>query len=271
MSTADDLPPLPEAVECAYSVDGDGPPLLLIHGIGAARDTWRFMLDGLAARFTVITYDLRGHGVSPAGSEHPFTLDHLVSDVERVRERSGFERVHIAGHSLGGMIGPAYARHFPTRVRSLGLLSTAAARTPQDTANVMAVVEKMEAEGVANVLPTLVDRWYTDAFIASHRDIVDRRLAQVCATDKAIFLNVFRIYAQTEMINWLGDIAAPSLVLTGQSDGGCPPRLNKQITAALPDAELVVLPDVKHSILLECGPAVARHMLAFLGRFDGAS
>ncbi|MEO0620446.1 MAG: alpha/beta hydrolase [Pseudomonadota bacterium] len=263
--------PLPEPVDCAYSVDGDGPPLLLIHGIGAARDTWRFMLDQLTARYTVITYDLRGHGTSPAGLDHPFTLDHLVSDLERVRVRSGFEQVHLAGHSLGGMIGPAYARQFPERVRSLGLLSTAAARTPQDTANVLAVVAKMEAEGVANILPTLVDRWYTDAFIAEHRDIVDRRLAQVCATDEAIFLNVFRIYAQTEMIGWLSDVEAPSLVLTGENDGGCPPRLNEHIAATLANAELVVLPDVKHSILLEAGPTVARNMLAFLKRFADAA
>ena len=51
-----------EAIDCAYSVEGHGEPLVLIHGIGAARDAWRFMLPHLRDKFTVVTYDLRGHG-----------------------------------------------------------------------------------------------------------------------------------------------------------------------------------------------------------------
>ena len=94
------------AMDCAMSVEGSGPPLILVHGIGAARDTWRFAMAPLAERFTVISYDLRGHGASPMPAL-PFGLDEMVADLERVRERAGVESAHIAGHSLGGMIGPA--------------------------------------------------------------------------------------------------------------------------------------------------------------------
>ena len=52
-------------IECKYSVEGNGPPLFLIHGIGAARDAWRFIVPKIRSNFTVITYDLRGHGRSP--------------------------------------------------------------------------------------------------------------------------------------------------------------------------------------------------------------
>ena len=58
-------------------------------------------------------------------------------------------------------------------------------------------------------------------------------------------MNVFRIYAGTEMQPWLHKVAAPSLVLTGEFDGGCNPRLNKLIADALPNSELVVLPGYK--------------------------
>ena len=167
-----------QPIDCAYTVEGTGPPLFLIHGIGAARDTWRFVLPGLTDRFTVISYDLRGHGTSPK-PDGEFGLDELVDDLERVRELSGFEQAHFAGHSLGGMIGPAYARKHPDRVLSLGLLSTAAGRTEDDSAKVWAVVRAMEEKGVAQVLDTLIDRWYTDAFIRGHPGVVDRRLKQV--------------------------------------------------------------------------------------------
>ncbi len=82
--------------------------------------------------------------------------------------------------------------------------------------------------------------------------------------DPGVFLNVFRIYAETEMAPWLHEIAAPSLVLTGENDGGCNPRLNRLIADALPDAELVILPRVKHAILLEAPDDVAGHMIRFI-------
>ena len=171
-----------QVIDCDYTVEGSGPPLFLIHGIGAARDTWRFVTPGLTDHFTVVSYDLRGHGTSPM-PDGEFGLDDLVNDLERVRERTGFEQAHFAGHSLGGMIGPAYARKHPGRVLSLGLLSTAAGRTEDDSAKVWGVVRAMEEKGVAQVLDTLIDRWYTDAFIAAHPDLVDRRLKQVVGTD----------------------------------------------------------------------------------------
>ena len=94
------------AIDCEYTTEGVGPPLFLIHGIGAARDAWRFMVPSLREHFTVISYDLRGHGSSPL-PDGEFGLDELVADLERLRQRTGIEKAHFAGHSLGGQIGPA--------------------------------------------------------------------------------------------------------------------------------------------------------------------
>lgn len=256
-----------DVIDCEFTVQGDGPPLILIHGIGAARNTWAKALPVLTSHFTVITYDLRGHGASPMPAS-PFGLEELVTDLERVRERTGFEAAHFAGHSLGGMIGPAYALKYPERVLSLGLLSTAAFRTEDDSAKVWGVVRAMEEKGIPQVLGTLTDRWFTDGFIAAHGDVVERRLKQVVDTVADVFLNVFRIYAGTEMAPWLHEVTAPSLVLTGENDGGCNPRLNRQIDAALPNSRLVILPDLKHSLLLEAGDLVADHLVRFIHGLD---
>ena len=252
-----------QAIDCAYSIDGDGPPLFLIHGIGAARNTWTKLLPVLTPHYTVVTYDLRGHGASPL-PEGEFGLEDLVADLEAIRIKTGFEQAHFTGHSLGGMIGPAYAHAFPDRVLSLGLLSTAAFRTEDDSKKVLAVVKAMEDRGIPNVLETLTDRWFTDGFIRDHGDVVRKRLDQVISTDPDVFLNVFRIYATTEMAPWLHQVTAPSLVLTGENDGGCNPRLNQMIADALPSSQLEILPDYKHSLLLEAGDEVAQHIHQFI-------
>ncbi len=257
-----------QAIDCEYTVEGTGPPLFLIHGIGAARSGWRFVVPHLTDHFTVVTYDLRGHGASPL-PDGEFGLDELVADLERVRERTGIDEAHFAGHSLGGMIGPAYARAFPDRVLSLGLLSTAAFRTADDSAKVWGVVRQMEDRGVANVLPALSNRWFTDDFIAAHPDLVQARLDQVIGTDETVFLNVFRIYAGTEMAPWLHEIDKPCLVLTGENDGGCNPRLNSRIAEALPNAELVILPAYKHALTLEAPEEMAGHIVRFINGLGG--
>ena len=118
-------------IDCAYTVEGSGPALFLIHGIGARRASFGKLVAGLMDRFTCISYDLRGHGESPVPKAR-FGLDELVDDLEALRSRIGIEKAHFAGHSLGGMIGPAYARRFPSRVLSLGLWSTAAFRTKDE-------------------------------------------------------------------------------------------------------------------------------------------
>ena len=247
----------------AYSVAGDGPALIMIHGIGARRATFDGMVAGLKDRFTCITYDLRGHGLSPLPGGR-FGLDDLVDDLEELRARLGLEKAHFAGHSLGGMIGPAYARRYPHRVLSLGVWSTAAFRTEDDSAKVKGVVTAMRERGIGPVLDTLTARWFTDDFCAARPDVIDWRKKQVMDTDPEVFLNVFDIYAETEMAPWLHQVTAPAQIITGELDGGCNPRLNALIHAAMAGSELVILDQLKHAIFIEATDRVLPHVRRFL-------
>ena len=256
-------------VRSAFSVEGEGPALFLIHGIGASRASFAGLVPHLRKSFRCISYDLRGHGVSPT-PRPPYTLEDLVEDLEALRAELGIDKAHFAGHSLGGMIGPAYARKYPQHVLSLGLYSTAAFRTADDSAKVKGVVAAMRSKGIPQVLETLKDRWFTPEFAQRQPEVIERRMRQVIDTDPAVFLSVFDIYAETEMSPWLHEVKQPCLVLTGENDGGCNPRLNKLIAAALPNSELVILPVLRHAILLEAADQVAPPVLDFLNRHRGA-
>lgn len=251
-----------QPIDCAHTVTGSGPALFMIHGIGSRRSGWDRIVARLEDRFTCIRYDLRGHGES-AVPEERITLDHLVADLEALRARLGVEQAHVIGHSLGGMIGPAYARAYPDRVLSLGLLSTAAFRTEEDSAKVKGVVANMRAQGIAPALDVLKTRWFTDAFAAENAPVIERRKQQVLDTPAKVFLEVFDVYAETEMAPWLHEVTAPSLVLTGALDGGCNPRLNRQIADALPNSTLVILDGLKHAIMIEAPDRVTDALLEF--------
>ena len=240
------------SIEVSYRIAGAGPPLYMVHGIGSRKTTWEALIENLSTDFTCVSFDLRGHGESPVPPV-PYSLDELVEDMETLRKRLRHERIHVVGHSLGGQIGPAYARTHPDYVQTVVLLSTAAGRTPEESAKVKEVVNIMREKGVSPLLQTLINRWFTDEFIANSPDIVEARIKQVIETPKEVFLSVFDIYASTEMLPWLPQLECPCLVMTGELDAGCSPILNELIADTLPNAELIILENIKHSILIE-GP-----------------
>ena len=94
--------------------------------------------------------------------------------------------------------------------------------------------------------------------------MVEQRKRQVIDTPTNVYLSVFRIYAITEMGPWLHEIQTPCLVLTGELDSGCSPRLNHFIAGELEHSELVVLDRLKHSILMEAPDQVASTLKTFL-------
>ena len=251
------------SVDCSYSIKGSGPAVIFVHGIGARKTSWNEVCKYLEKDFTCISYDLRGHGDSPKGVL-PYSLEDLVDDLETLRQKLNIQKIHIVGHSLGGMIGPAYALSFPENVISVSLLSTAAFRTTEDKNKVRAVLESMREKGISPILSTLTERWFTDKFIQQRSADVEFRLQQVLETDPEVFLDVFRIYAETEMSPWLNKIKHPCLVLTGENDGGCSPRLNHLIADSLSNSELCILKNYKHSLLIEAPREVGEKVREFL-------
>jgi len=191
-------------------------------------------------------------------------LEVLVNDLETLRQKLNIQKIHVVGHSLGGMIGPAYALSFPENVISVSLLSTAAFRTTKDKNKVREVLESMREKGIGPILSTLTERWFTNKFIEQRSADVEFRLQQVLETDPEVFLDVFRIYAETEMSPWLNKIKHPCLVLTGENDGGCSPKINHLIAESLSNSELCILKNYKHSLLIEAPREVGEKVREFL-------
>ena len=99
------------SLNIAYNIVGHGDPIIFIHGIGSRKHTWSGVIEGIKKSYQCISYDLRGHGES-IKNESDFTLSDLVEDLENLRSHLNIDKAHIIGHSLGGMIGPSYARKY---------------------------------------------------------------------------------------------------------------------------------------------------------------
>src|SRR5260370_3004038 len=202
-----------QPVRSEYAIVGHGPAVFLTHGVGGRRDVWDGSGEQLATQFRCSSYDLRGHGGSE-GADQPFGLEEFGADLEALRAQLGIERAHFVGHSLGGMIAPAYAHANPDRVKSIGLISTAAFRSPEARANLANFVRRIDAVGPATVVDTLLDRWFTDRFRQDRPDIVAARKEQVLTLDSRVYRYTDNVFATAEDRPALTDIAVPALAMT---------------------------------------------------------
>jgi len=107
----------------AYEVSGSGPPVVWIQGMGLHGRGWAPQVDALSSRFTCLTFDNRGMARSqPVGET--LTVPLMVSDIVALMDREGFDKAHLVGHSMGGLLALATAIEHPGRVSSLSLLCT---------------------------------------------------------------------------------------------------------------------------------------------------
>jgi pimeloyl-ACP methyl ester carboxylesterase len=115
-------------VRMRYYVGGEGPPLILVHGLAGAAANWGEVAARLAGRFRLLIPDLPGHGGSTAFAAVT-TLDPYADRVARLAELEGMGLGAVAGHSMGGLVGLRLAVNFPELVSRLVLTATAGIRS----------------------------------------------------------------------------------------------------------------------------------------------
>ncbi len=246
-----------------FRIDGDGPPLTLIHGVGSYLESWDGVIAALGGGYRYLRYDLRGHGDSPklAG---PYRLDDFVADLRDLLDDQGIDRTHLVGFSLGGLIAQAFALAHPDRLLSLTLISTVAGRTDAEKAAVQRRAATLAEKGAGTHLTEAVDRWFTDDFIAARPDVLEERRRRSLNNDPDCYAAAYRVLADYDLADRLPEITTPTLVMTGENDVGSTPRMAELIAARVPDCRLHLFPHLKHSVLLEAPDQVAAQMKPFL-------
>ncbi|WP_407496695.1 alpha/beta fold hydrolase [Pseudooceanicola sp. MF1-13] len=249
----------------SFEISGQGVPLVLVHGVGANLQSWDGVCDELKDDFTLIRSDLRGHGNS-AQIEPPYSVDRFAEDIIKVMDAAGVERAHLAGFSLGGLIAQKLATAFPDRFDRIAILAAVAGRTEEERAKVVARLKMIEDGGMPAITGAATDRWFTEDFARRHPEVIKRRVAELEAVHLPSYMEAYRVFGTTELIDTLHRIDRPTLVLTGEFDQGSNPRMARDMHQRIAGSELVILPGLKHSILVEASDIVASHLRDFFTR-----
>ena len=251
-----------DGLDLYYTVQGQGPFVTLVHGIGADHASWDGIASRLAPHYTVIRLDLRGHGQSSKITT--CSLDDFVSDIGGLLDAAGAKKTHLVGFSLGGLIAQKFAIEKAGRLNRLVLISSVAERTDEERERVLKRADQIDREGIASVVAAAEDRWFTPAFKAANLERVQARLKQLVNNDHRSYAAAYRVFAGADRGMLFERIAAPTLVMTGENDSGSSPRMSRLLYERIAGSKLHILPELRHSVLIEAPDLIANLLLDFL-------
>ena len=255
-------------VSLYVEVVGHGYPLLLMHG-GPGTDHWTLQpFRRLADQFTLVFYDHRCNGRSVGAPVTSMTWENLTADADALRQRLGFERWAVLGHSFGGHVALEYALRYAERLSHLVLLDTGgdAHWARENAAKVLA------ERGYSPEKVELVRRWFNGEFgpgemfsiftrigdaYSYHPNIIGLVRAALGGAWRTKFRGETLVFAGRHLMKgWsvrdrLGEITAPTLVMAGRDDFIFPPECQRELAARIPNASLQLVDRAGHNPHIE--------------------
>jgi pimeloyl-ACP methyl ester carboxylesterase len=256
-------------VDLHYDVYGAGDPLLMIMGLGASSAAWDpELVQELARGFRVITFDNRGTGQSDK-PDAPYSIEMFADDAAGVLDGLKIARAHIFGVSMGGMIAQEFAlRHAPrTATLTLGCTTPGgknAVPPPPESLKVLTAPR-------VGVAPEEVIRrgWplsFTPGYLAEHRAELEARIPRMLEHPTPPFAFQRQMEGTYTLNTWdrLGQIKAPTLVITGADDVLIPARNSELLAERIPGAKLHIIAKAGHGFQTEARPEFLKTFVPFL-------
>lgn len=230
----------------AFERAGDGPPLVLLHGLPGDRRLWRRQLDSLADEYTVVAWDAPGCGRSSAPAEN-FGIRDVARYLMAFIQALGLEQPHVLGLSWGGGVALELYRTAPNIPKTLLLASTYAGWAGSLPAD--AVTQRLNAYvRAAGTAREEAMRGWAPGFFSSTAspDLVEEVVAIVSEFDPRVLVTLARSFAETDLRDMLSTIEIPTLLLYGDADTRSPLPVAEALHLAIRGSRLVVLPGVGH-------------------------
>jgi 3-oxoadipate enol-lactonase/4-carboxymuconolactone decarboxylase len=233
-----------------YHLEGlpPAPWLVLLGSLGTTTAVWDRQVPALRAWFRVLRIEHPGHGGAevPAGQG---TVEALGQRIVATLDRVGVDKAHVAGLSLGGLIGIWLAANHPGRVDRLVLACTAGRFNAAESYRQRAAA--VRAQGTGQLVPASLSRWFTEPFASFFPDVTAQYAAMLASVGPEGYAYCCEAVAETNLVPDLARIAAPALVVGGALDPVIPPDLAAATMSAIPGATLCVLAGGAHLVNVE--------------------
>ena len=229
---------------------GSGPAVVMVHCLGVDRHMWDFTSENLSGKFTILTYDLPGHGETQVPGK-PYGIEHLSAQLAAALDQSRVARAHVAGISLGGLVAEHFAATYADKVDRLVLIDTTA-RYTDDLRRMWAQrAAAARSAGVSSLTEDLLNIWFTPEFRAQNPPAVRYVRDRLARTSGEGYALACEALAAADLRPLAQKIAASTLVVCGDQD--IPSFLDsaRWLTSNIPQARLEWLSPARHASVLE--------------------
>ncbi|MEU6217879.1 alpha/beta fold hydrolase [Streptomyces sp. NPDC047022] len=223
--------------------DGDGVPLVFVHGWTANRHRWDHQLEHFSQKRRVIRLDLRGHGES--GGSGARTIEALARDVLALLDHLEVDRFVLIGHSMGGMIAQTVALAHPERVERLVLVGSISRMVySRGRALLMSASTKVPFK---LFIAANIQRAFAPGY---PREEIREYIKGSSATPREVVMTCYGAMRDFDVLDRVGEIRVPTLIVHGYHDIQLPVRQMLRMAKAYPDAEVRII-DAGHELPVE--------------------
>lgn len=248
---------MPTAGEIYYfaSKNGDDrPALILIHGAGGMHLHWPYTLRRLTD-YKVFAPDLPGHGKSDGLGRQ--SIEKYAESLAVWMEQVGIEKAVLAGHSMGGAIAQTMATKYADKVRALILISTGAKLAVNPY-----LLEVLSTPSTTPAAIDMILKWSWSPETSGK--VIEKVREQMLNTRSAVLYGDFLACSKFDLTGNLCEIKVPTLVIAGDNDKMTPIDVNRQLESSIKNAQMQVIPNSGHMVMLEKPEAVGDAAFNFL-------
>jgi 3-oxoadipate enol-lactonase len=245
---------LQDGTKIAYSLTGQGNPIVLLHCWTGNHKFWSNQIEYLSQDHMVFAPDYRGHGDSDVPDES-FTVEKLAEDIYEVIKELNMSPAVIIGHSMGGMIAQYLCLEHSEDVSAMILIATLSSGMTTTTRNIISaqIMRDTPRLGYKNAFSTHFDDWFKAMSDTTHLSWIKE---QMLKTPEKVALDLVGGFLKFNLKEQLHRVNVPTLVISGESDISTTPAVCGEIADRIKDSKLVLIPGAGHFPLIENPQAV---------------
>ena len=241
------------------------PVLVFANSLGTDFRIWRDVVLRLVGDFAIVTYDMRGHGLSDVGMS-PYSIDDHVADLAGLLDFLEVKKAIICGLSVGGLVAQGLYGSRPDLVRALILCDTA--HKIGTTVSWAARIAAVETSGIESIADGIFKLWFTPAFHAQRREELAGYRNMLVRQPVDGYTGTCAALSKADFTEAAQRIAVPTICIVGDQDGSTPPDLVLQLAKLIPRSRYEVIKDAAHIPCVEQPEALTAVIRAFIDEFD---
>ena len=225
---------------------GAGEPLVFLHGVGGDSASWALQIAAFSGAFRTIAWDMPGYGLSRPLDRMTFPA--LADSLLGLLDRLGLDRVHLVGHSMGGMVAQEFAASRPERIATLVLSATSAAfGRPDSNFQKRFVDARIAPLDNGTTMADLADEMVA-AMMGPAADPDGAAIARhsMAGVPEEIYRVAIACLVTFDRRDALAGYAMPVLVLAGESDSNAPAPMMEKMASRIPGADYVCMKETGH-------------------------